>query len=150
MRTLEQRFLAKISVGDDCWEWLAAQDQNGYGFFGVGRSMRRAHRVSYELFVGPIPDGLCVCHHCDNKPCVRPSHLFLGTNDDNVADRDAKGRQARGEGIKQGKLTLTIVSAIRTAHSTGQYTYAELGRTHGVTPANIRALVRGTIWKERG
>jgi hypothetical protein len=90
------RFWAKVRKGDGCWEWQASRNSSGYGWFRFGpqgsRTPTGAHRVSYVLTKGPIPEGMQVLHRCDNPPCVNPSHLFLGTNDDNHADKVAKGR----------------------------------------------------------
>jgi hypothetical protein len=86
-----QRFWAKVAVGPGCWEWTAGT-QYGYGRFVLGGRTFKAHRLSYEISVGVIPDGLKVLHHCDNPPCVNPAHLFVGTHADNVRDREAKGR----------------------------------------------------------
>lgn len=94
-RTLAERVQGKYEATEDgCWEWTASRNEarRGYGQLNVDGRPVMAHRVMYELFVGPIPPGLCVCHHCDNPPCVRPDHLFLGTHGDNAKDRDMKGR----------------------------------------------------------
>jgi len=93
------RFLAKVDRSGECWLWTGARDKDGYGVAAISARTGRANRVAWTLFVGPIPEGLCVLHACDNPPCVRPGmgHLFLGTHADNAADRDAKGRQASGD-----------------------------------------------------
>jgi hypothetical protein len=97
----QERFWAKVQKGDGCWLWTGGKFRRGYGAFKRrgpdGRfQQQKAHRVSYEWLVGPVPDGLCVLHTCDNPPCVNPAHLFLGTNLDNSEDRRVKGRSRNG------------------------------------------------------
>ena len=95
--TMEQRFWEKVNrEGSGCWEWQACRQHNGYGQFYVSRhrTSNQAHRVAWELTHGPIPAGLWVLHHCDNPPCVRPDHLWVGDRADNMRDAVAKGRKS--------------------------------------------------------
>lgn len=93
--TLLARFWKKVNKGEGCWEWTAARSADGYGVIGAGGRggpLLRAHRVSYEIHNGPVPIGMYVCHHCDNPPCVRPDHLYAGTNQQNQLDAVKRGR----------------------------------------------------------
>lgn len=95
---LRKRFEEKFTKpADGCWLWTGAPLSSGYGRIRVGGKTLRAHRVSYALYVGEIPDGLCVLHACDVRLCVRPDHLWIGTRADNVADMINKGRGATGD-----------------------------------------------------
>jgi len=93
-RPVAERFWEKVDKSGDCWMWIASKLPAGYGVFVVkkGDSPRHAHRLAYELSVGPIPDGMQVLHRCDNPSCVRPGHLFVGTQKDNMQDMHGKGR----------------------------------------------------------
>ncbi len=141
------RFWSKVDTTGDCWDWTAGCDRDGYGRFRLGRQKARAHRVAWELTYGPIPEGLCVLHHCDRPVCVRPSHLFLGTNTDNTQDRDMKGRTARQQGETNGvtKLTPAQVRWAREQYASGvsQHTIA---RQLGVWQMTISRCVRGECW----
>ena len=93
--SLEDRFWPKVKKSNGCWEWTGWRNWAGYGYLGAVRGRGKllgAHRVSYELNIGPIPHGLHVMHRCDNPPCVRPDHLELGTRSDNMSDAGRKGR----------------------------------------------------------
>lgn len=108
---------------EGCWEWKASRTTFGYGLIGrFGRgNLIQAHRLAWLLFNGPIPDGLCVLHKCDNPPCVRPGHLFLGTKKDNSIDRNKKGRNScrKGENNGRSKLTVDKVKQIRKLRRQG-------------------------------
>lgn len=88
----EERFWDKVVKTESCWLWDASVDRKGYGKINHNGKPKSAHRLSYEIAYGPIPEGMFVCHKCDNPPCVRPDHLFIGTNKDNMADMKSKGR----------------------------------------------------------
>jgi hypothetical protein len=105
-----QRMMAKVVMNypTGCWEYCGCRFKKGYGNIRVGGKSgknRGTHRVSYELHIGPIPDGLLVMHSCDNPPCVNPDHLSVGTVADNVADMDAKGRRVIATGDRHGSKT---------------------------------------------
>jgi hypothetical protein len=106
-RPLEERFWEKVDkngptmphMTTSCWMWSASKDGSGYGWIGLGNgSLGKAHRVSFEIHYGPLMEGECALHHCDNPPCVRPDHLFKGTQKDNADDREAKGRHPHPTG----------------------------------------------------
>lgn len=131
------RFWSKVDKSDYCWTWNRATNSGGYGKFGVTRRVwKLAHRVSWEMAYGPIPDEGCVLHSCDNPPCVRPDHLFLGSKTDNAADRGAKGR-TRNQGKK---LTANQVREIRQAIHQGavQARLAEKYRVSSQTITNVK------------
>ena len=93
----EARFWNKVDKSGNCWVWTAHHNPDGYGRFRIGDKFYSAHRVAWEKENGPIPAGMCVLHRCDNPPCVRVSHLFLGTNSDNVQDCLQKGRHPNAQ-----------------------------------------------------
>ena len=130
-----------------CWIWKRATDTYGYGWLRWRGRVTRAHRVAWEIKHGEIPKGVCILHHCDNPPCVRPSHLFRGTRADNRADTVAKGRQAIGEN-NHAKLTWRQVRELRRLHATGAWSGRALGRLFGIGATTAHGILRGRWWRE--
>lgn len=141
-----ERFAEKHRLSENgCWEWTATKDAAGYGHFGIASSVSaNAHRVSYELHVGPIPEGIMVCHRCDNPSCVNPQHLFLGTGQDNMMDRQSKGRTARGERNGKSVITAEIARYIRRSSRSERAIASELGVSRGT----VNAVRSRRTWKE--
>jgi hypothetical protein len=152
-KPLIDRLWSKIDCSkSDCWEWTGYRQRGGYGTMKVNGEMMLSHRASYEIHKGVIPEGdghhgTCVLHACDNPACVNPEHLFLGTQVENIADRDAKGRVNRPSGTKnhQAKLSPAEVEQIR---SVARYhgVNVDLARRYGVAPAHISAIRSGKVW----
>jgi len=128
-----------------CWVWYGALDPR-YGAFRFNGRIVKAHRVAWELAFGPVPTGLCVCHHCDNSRCVNPSHLFLGTPGDNVRDAVAKGRARGGPGGK--KLKPSTVRKMRALWATGLVSQADLGKQFHTHRTNVLSIVHNRTWRE--
>ena len=162
--SLESRFWSKVARSDDpdaCWPWTAGCFQDGYGAFKFEGRQHKAPRFMYENFVAPIPPNMLVLHHCDNRRCVRPEHLYLGTHADNMRDRAERQRTATGNrngahthpemrprGSRQGNSTLTEedVRAIRAEYRPvyGMLTY--LGNKYGVSSSQILRVVQRQSW----
>lgn len=145
---LLRRFNLKVTpdTNTGCHIWHGAIcSSTGYGRFGVAGINCRAHRVAWELANGPIPNGLCVLHHCDNRKCVNPSHLFIGTKKDNVRDMWAKGRQniVRGEIHPKAKLRSSDIPYIRSSTLSN----SALARHYGVTHKAIAFIRERVNWK---
>ena len=147
-KTPEQRFwegVEKSTNANGCWQWMKSNN-DGYGsIYMNGRSMPASH-FSYILHVGPIPDGMWILHKCDNPPCVRPDHLFLGTVIENNKDRDAKGRTNHGENVHTAKLTDTDIPAIRDMLSQGK-SQSDIARIYGVKRNTIQGIASGKTWR---
>lgn len=139
------RFWAKVDKSGECWIWTGPKTKFGHGtFMGHG-----AHRIAWELERGPIPPGICICHNCpggDNPACIRPAHMFQGTQVENTADRVAKGRSTRANG-KPRILSLEKAREIRARYAAGE-TPATLAREFGCKPQNISRIVNGSHWRE--
>lgn len=147
-RPLSDRFWAKVAHGEECWEWQGYLAPNGYGRFSIREGeIKLAHRMAWELINGPVPGDLCCLHRCDNRRCVRPDHLFLGTRVDNLEDMHAKGRnrQPRGSGHKFAKLTEEAVRNIRQRLAAGDGAVA-LAEEYGVTRGLIYNVKNRNCW----
>ena len=121
------------NLPNECWPWTGAKTWKGYGFFRWDGKNQNAHRVAWILANGPIPDGMQVCHHCDNPECQNPNHLFLGDNNANIADKMKKGRHRgpRGEASGSAKLTSEQVLRIR-----------DMAKNRVMSQSQMAALVR--------
>lgn len=136
---LEVRFWSKVDKRgeSECWPWLACRGHFGHGEFKVGNRIAQAHRIAWVLSYGSIGADVVVRHKCDNPPCCNPSHMEVGTLVDNVRDRDARGRTARGEKSGSAKLTAAQVLQIRKSTESHRVTAHKFGITH-TTVRSIR------------
>lgn len=149
--TLESELRPKMK--ELCWLWIGGKMRKGYGRFTSGKKNHLlAHRIAWQLTNGPIPEGMCVLHRCDNPACVNPAHLWLGTVQDNNQDMIEKGRFAPpekhanpGEKNPSAKLTWDQVRAIRRVRA--YYSQTELGSAFGVSQRTISFILRGEHWR---
>ena len=160
-RTSEQRFWGKVNkdgptqtgMESPCWVWTGYRNEHGYGMFGIGDVWGRAHRHSFILENGPLPNlpgyhGACVLHRCDNPPCIRADHLFLGTHGENVADMRQKGRanHVRGERSGSARLTEMQVREMRALYAAGTLNGPSLAVRFGVAHSNVYAIIKRRTW----
>ncbi len=144
------RFMAKVAQpahGGACWFWSGARHHSGYGSFRFDGRPQSAHRVAWQMFRGPIPDGMHVLHRCDNRRCVNFDHLFLGTNADNVADREAKGRNVVKRGDEHGSAKLSAADVREILGRTGRQNQYDTAEDFGVSQALISKIQRREIWR---
>jgi hypothetical protein len=141
---------AILKTPSGCWEFQGPKSPKGYGSFWTGTPHRKskapAHRISWELVNGPVPEGKILCHACDNRPCVNPAHLFVGTKGDNNRDRNAKGRDSRGARHPNSKLTPDLVRLIRRLSAQG-IVQREIATRVGVSRSCVACVVTRQNWK---
>jgi HNH endonuclease len=162
-RPIQDRFWEKVNkdgpmcerLGTQCWVWIGFIHKNGYGrVYTKAHGSTKAHRVSWEMANGEIPEGIEVCHRCDNPPCIRPDHLFLGTHLDNITDMINKGRRrpsssvdSSGEHNPHHELTNNDVIAMRERYAQGGISTASLAKIYKTNPHNVRLIIRRMAWK---
>ncbi len=141
---VESRFWSRVDIGSpqECWPWNASYFSNGYGRISINHKWVKANRVAWKLSFGEIPTGvgyhgICVLHKCDNRACVNPSHLFIGTHAENIADMCAKGRHAR-------KLSDADVQEIKNADGT----HSEIAKRFGIARSTVTHIRTGRIWNK--
>lgn len=143
---MKERFLAKTKRVGECLMWVGAMKDDRYGAFRLDGRIERAHRASWTLHYGGIPDGMNVCHKCDVPLCVNPAHLFIGTASDNMKDAVKKGRlKRRGNHSPRRILSEDDVKRIRKLRKAGR-TGVSLAKQYGVSPSTIAAANTGRNW----
>lgn len=145
-----RRFMRKVNTNgpNGCWIWTASTKFDGYGQFGINGTIERSHRIMWEHINGPILDDTCVLHKCDNRRCVNPDHLFLGTRADNARDKVCKGRHPKGNDSVKSKLCADDIDLIRDLYSSKSLNQSDLAETFGISTSQISRIVRLENWRK--
>jgi len=149
MKTIAERIRDNYKYCEEtgCWLWTASKDSWGYGHIRIDTVLTKAHRFMYSEHNGKIPEGLKVCHRCDTPACINPEHLFLGTDADNMKDRDQKGRNAKGEMHGTSKLTEKDVIDIKNLLKTTDLKQREIAAIFNIGGDVISRIKTGNAWK---
>jgi hypothetical protein len=142
-----ERFWRRVDKTRDCWVWIGARSGGGYGQIGRDRLVHYVHRLSWTIHFGEVPDGLLVCHTCDNRVCVRPEHLFLGRKQDNNQDCASKFRGNGRKNSPVARLDDDEVLEIRAVYRAGGISQHALAARYDVAQMTISKIVRGETWK---
>lgn len=152
-KELSKRFFSKIDIKneDECWNWLVNKNCDGYGIFKYNNDSIYAHRMSWLIFNNEIPKELYVLHLCDNRKCVNPKHLKLGTQQDNMKDMVNKGRNCNLKGEEHGgsKLTWNQINEMRKLYLTRKYTQKQLSLMYDSSPSNIDSILNNKTWEDK-
>ena len=143
--SIEQRLWRRVRKGPNCWNWEGSTT-HGYGYIYWKGRLKPAHRVAYQLTYGDIPAEMFICHHCDNRRCVRPDHLFIGTRQDNMDDAVTKHRFVTGERHNFAKLKAVQVQQIRELCKGGMG-LKEIALQFGIVKSNVHHIVKRHTWK---
>lgn len=157
--TLEERFWSNVVKADGCWSWSGSIHPYGYGTLGSRQQRVLAHRLSWMLHNGPIPNGLWVLHRCDNPPCTNPSHLFLGTHQDNMDDMKSKGRghlgeahglfkhpERRARGERHGNTHLAAEDVLEIRRRAGTEDQRVVAADYGISQTTVSRILNRVVW----
>jgi len=141
----QKRFWSKVQIvgSNKCWEWKAHKTPSGYGTFWMNNTNYRAHRVAWMISNGDIPNGLVICHKCDNPSCCNPNHLFMGTVQDNANDELSKGRYPRGENHYACKMSDATVKLIKKHFQTGDLNGVEIAKKYNINHSTAYRIKNG-------
>jgi len=147
--SIEEKLKKYVIDDRNCWNWIGSKDRDGYGVFGHHRNKQlRAHRASYGLYVGEIPNGMMVCHFCDNPSCINPKHLFVGTAKDNTQDMIRKQRRPvlSGEVHPNAKLKEHQVHEIKQLRKQNVL-LTNIANQYGISFQTVSSIAKGKTWK---